>query len=168
MSKAKKPRNKRHKPKPVTYAGGLHLIDDSYRRFITDFPMSEKQHTDVLAHARLALVNLEQGNGSKESWGTLACALNTGLVLCEMGIGADLVDDFVLALDGLFKSEQRAEKFQAHRLDGESMQNVRYALNVHDAQLQVATHDQALQALNTVNQRIVSGNVYSSQETEVA
>lgn len=160
MSRNKKPRNKAYRRKEVTYAGGLHLVDSTYRRFRTDFAMPDSQGNGVSMRARMALSNLEQGSASNQSWAYLACAMNVSLILCEQGIGAEYEKTLVLALEGLFKAEQRAQKHGAHRLDGDAMKVLRTALDVHEEHMKVATHSEVIEAMNTVHKRIADGNVY--------
>lgn len=160
MSKQKKPRTKKYQPRKYDPAGGLRALIRIEDRAIANSPMSDDKLTDILALARLSLLNLTNGNGSAESWGCIACSLNIGLVLSEQVFDGQYVDEFVAALDGVAKSDLRSQRIGAHRLDGDSLQAIKHALDIHEEQLRVSMQAEIIAAMATVQARITSGNVY--------
>lgn len=153
-----KKRSKKYRPKPIAQEGGLLALNRIQARGENASPLADDQLTDIGTGYWLALTNLTTGSGSEASWCTLVCALNIGMVLCEMGIGKEYEDAFVAALDGAFRAKQRNSG--SFRLDGDGLQAVRQALAVHDSQLEVASRSEIVQAMRTVRERIDAGNVY--------
>lgn len=154
-----KKRSKKYRPKPIAQEGGLLALNRIQARGENASPLADDQLTDIGTGYWLALTNLTTGTGSEESWCTLVCALNIGMVLAEQGIGAVYVDAFVAALDGAFRAKQRSKG--TFRLDGDGLQAVRAALEIHDEQVKVAQRRELVQAMQTVRERIDSGNVYT-------
>lgn len=153
-----KKRSKKYVPKPIAKEGGLLALTRIQARGENASPLAADQVTDLGAGYWLALTNLTTGSGSEESWCTLVCALNIGMVLCEQGIGHEHEADFVSALDGAFRAKQRNSG--TFRLDGEGLQAVRAALLLHDQQVSLATRREIVHAMQTVRKRIDAGNVY--------
>lgn len=160
MSKPKKPRNKRYVPRPVSTGGGLTAIVNIHQRGAEASPLNAEQLADLGLAYWLSLEQLRTGDASEEAWSCMVCALNVGLVLAELGVGAEYEEDLVLALDGAFRAKVRSAKTGTFRLDGEAMRDIEHGLSVHDAQMEAATRAQVTEAMRTVRKRIDQGNVY--------
>lgn len=158
----KKPRpKKKYVPRPIARDGGLIAIARCHARGEEAVPLRGDQVTDIGVAYWLSLENLRTGPASEESWCNVACALNIGLVLCEMGIGPEYEETFVAALDGAFRA--KARNSGNFRLDGDAMRDIEEAFAAHDLQMQHATRAEVTKAMQTVRRRIDTGNVYTVQ-----
>ena len=162
MSANKRPR-KAYKPRHNSPAGGLAAILRIGARGENASPLRDDQRTDLGAGYWLAFANVTQGNASEESWSCIVCAINIGLVLEETVFTGENEPAMVEALDGLFRAKVRSERTGNFRLDGDAIQAVRAALEIHDQQMALAQHREIVAAMNIVRERVAAGNVYSME-----
>ncbi len=160
MSKPKPRRDKKYRPKPAHFGGGLTVIAQCHARGQDAVPMTDAQLTDLGVAYWLSLENLRTGAATEEAWFCVVCALNVGLALSEAGIGDEYEPALVLALDGAFRAKIRSAKSGTFRLDGEAMTDITAALQIHDSQMELATRAEVTEAMRTVYRRIKEGNVY--------
>lgn len=169
--KSKKKRDKKYQPRPRSenhQFGGLVAIGAAYARGENAAPLREDQTADLGVAYWLAFENLRVGSASEESWSIVSCALNVALVLAERGIGPEHEADLVLALDGAFRAKMRSETSSTFRLDGDALRDIEHALQVHDAQMQIATRAEVSQAMEAIYKRMEAGNVYQATPYEAA
>lgn len=162
----KKPRSKKYTPKPCLIGGGLRALLKIEDRAVAASPMCDDQLTDLAGGYMLALTNLAIGNASEESWECVVCAINIGMALAETTFEGQYIDEFVTALDGLFRAKLRSAKTGNFRLDGEALQAVKIAIAVHDEQLKLAHRKEVIAALRTVQKRVAEGNVYTAERSD--
>lgn len=156
----KKPR-KPYKPKQVHPGGGLVALARIGARGEASSPLRADQQTDLGAAYWLSIDNLLFGSADEEHWSCVACALNIGLALSETIIGQEHEQDFVKALEGLFRAKVRSQRVGNFRLDGEAMRDVKYALEVHDEQVKLVTRSELVTAIELVRKRVADGNVFT-------
>jgi len=153
-------RAKKYRPKPVHQAGGLMALAQIGARGEAASCLRDDQQTDICTAQWLALENLARGEALEEHWCFIVSALNTGMALSETVIGEEYEQDFVKALDGLFRAKIRSKRTGNFRLDGEALRDVKYALEAHDAQIKLVTKRELVAAMELVRKRIDEGNVY--------
>lgn len=159
-------RTKKYRPKPVHQAGGLVALAQIGARGEASACLRGDQQTDLGVAYWLSLENLARGSADEEHWSCVVCALNIGMALAETVIGEEYEQDFVKALDGLFRAKIRSKTSGNFRLDGEGLRDVKYALECHDAQIKLVSKRELVTAMALVRKRIDEGNVYR-EECEV-
>ncbi|MDR5825814.1 hypothetical protein [Caballeronia sp. LZ043] len=152
MAGNKKPR-KAYRPRAISRTIGIDVLE---RRT----PMDKGQTTDLGIAYHVALDEMLKGRGTEEHWSTVVCALNITLVLAERGYGEELIGTVKQALDGAVRARDRARKCDRWGFDGDAMNDVRRAMELHDEQMRVATKAVVLAALAEVHRRIDAGHVF--------
>ena len=94
----------------------------------------------------------------------MSVAINTALVLAEMGIGTEFVKDVEAAQEGLARCHIRGTELGRWALDGDAIRDIEMALALHDEQMRVATKGQIREALAEVARRINIGNVLTVEK----
>lgn len=150
-------------PKRNFSGGGLLALLKVDARGIDASPLREDQISDLGRNYWLSFTNLTQGSASFESWENCVGSLNMGLVLAEKVFDGQGEQEIVAALDGLFKAKLRGDKTGRYRLDGEGIQAVREALELHDQQMKLAHRREIVDSIATVKKRVAEGNVYQVQ-----
>lgn len=160
MSGAKKPRNKKYRPRPVGCAGGLSVVAKCYARGEDAAPLTDSQLRDLGLAYWLNLEQLRSGEATEEAWSVVVTALNIGMALVEGGFGDEHEETFRDALAGAFRAKTRSARTKSFRLDGDAMRDIQAALAVHDQQMEIAAKAQIVEAMNLVRQRVDEGEVY--------
>lgn len=153
-------RTKKYRPKPVHQAGGLVALEQIGARGEAASCLRDDQQTDLGVAYWLSLENLARGSADEEHWSCVVCAINIGMALAETVIGEEYEEDFVRALDGLFRAKIRSKRTGNFRLDGEALRDVKHAMTVHDEQMKHVTKREFCDAMALVQKRIAEGNVY--------
>jgi hypothetical protein len=164
MAKSSRPR-KPYRPRATANVGGLFAVARIHARAENRAPLDGDQLTDLGAAYWLSFDNLRKFDANEESWSCVVCALNIGMALAETGIGAEYEADIVKALDGAFRAKVRSARTGNFRLDGEALQAIEHALDVHDSQMELATRKEVTAAMELVRRRIDEDNVYTVPET---
>lgn len=162
-----KTRNKKYRPKPVHMAGGLVALAHVGARGEAAACLRPDQQTDLGAAYWLSIDNLACGSADEEHWSCVVCATNIGMALSETVLGAEYEEDFVRALDGLFRAKIRSKTSGNFRLDGEALRDVKYCLSIHDEQIKQVSKRELVTAMELVRARINDGNVYTDDGDRV-
>lgn len=80
--------------------------------------------------------------------------LDIASALAESDIGAEHLPTIRDALDGMQRAKERAQRTGRWALDGDALNAVRTALNIHDAQVGIATKGDMRAAMAEVERRI--------------
>lgn len=153
--KPKKPRTRRYTP-----GGALQRVRRAKAlQRARMVPLGEQAQTIGIA-TRMAMKDMEQGRGSEQVWAVVTLTLNYTLALAEMGFGDDRIDAIVPALDGAFRAKLRAAKTGKWGFDGPAIQAINHALDIHDAQLELATGEEVMAARQLVHASMKKGVVY--------
>lgn len=126
-------------------------------------PMTDHKRAEVETGYELAYVNLTRGTGSAESMDFIVTALNVALVLAEMGYAPEYLDLIVRAQEGAFRAVQRGLASDRWAFNGADIPTIREALDVHSAQLDVATKMDIKGALAVIEHRKKNGVVYAQE-----
>lgn len=110
-----------------------------------------------------AFVQRKHHQASLDVWTPLCEALNIAMLLCEEDIGARYLQLFIAAQEAIFRAWMRGERTGSYRLDGPGIATITEALEVHDAQLEVALRGDLARAERTMLQRLDEGNHYMAE-----
>lgn len=124
-------------------------------------PLRADQQTDIGLAYHLSLSAMTKGHGTEEAWSTLACAINTALVLAEQGNLAAAEPEIKLAQAALVRSRERAQRTGKWAFDGDGMRDVMRAFALHDQQVESTTKGAISSALNEVYRRVKIGEVFA-------
>lgn len=160
MARSKKPRNKSYKPRPVSKVGGLFAIRAAHETAELKRPMSDEQITDLEVAYRLAFHDMLNGRATEENWCVCVCSLNIALVLAERGLGEEFIPRINEALEGAFRAKIRAARTGKWGFDGDAIQAIKDAYEVHEEQIKFTTKQEIRDALHEVHRRADEGNVF--------
>lgn len=121
-------------------------------------PLRSDQQIDIGIAYHASLQALLTGHGTEQTWSTLACALNTALLLSEYGICAPAIQTIKLAQEAMLRARERAVRTGKWALDGDGIRVLQAALNIHDEQISRTTRDKITAALNEVHRRASMGD----------
>lgn len=120
-------------------------------------PLRDDQQIDIGIAYHASLQALLTGHGTEQTWSTLACALNTSLLLSEYGVCAPSTQTIKLAQEALLRARERAGRTGKWALDGDGIRTLQAALNIHDEQISRTTRDKITAALHEVRRRVSMG-----------
>ncbi|MFZ6690261.1 hypothetical protein [Undibacterium sp. SXout20W] len=103
-----------------------------------------------------------------DHWADLATAANLALMLAEQGYGPEHESVFIRAQEALTRMYLRGTQKNIWRFDGQGLQDMRDTLELHDLQCEHATNGDIQNALTTIRDRILTGNVFEFQLAEAA
>lgn len=149
-----------YRPRENSFNGGIRAIARIHGAREIALPLDPHAMTDLGIAYWAAFHQMLHGSAREEDWAMVTCSLNVAMVLCEQGFGAEYEPYLVKALDGAFRSKVRADGLKVWRYDGEGINAIREALEVHDEQVKLATKGELRAAMQEVLHRIETGNVY--------
>lgn len=155
-----KKRTKKYRPRHASIIGGLGVIDRKQQIAVLHQKLGPVQMTDLSLAFRLAFQNMIGGCANEEQWSTCVGSLNIAMVLAERGFGLEHEPLLVKALDGAFRARLRAERGKGWGFDGEVIQAIKEAYDVHEAQMDLATRADIIDAIAEVHRRMDEGIVY--------
>ena len=146
MASNKKPR-KKYRPKGVRL-DNLAYICESFS------PVTSHKHIalDLRIKNHEAMAALTTGTATREDWDILVAAFNMTEAFYRLGIGAEYKAEVKLGLDALHAVGKRSLTLGGRFvLRSEEMRALNTALELHDAQLDVATLRDMERAIEIVN-----------------
>lgn len=153
-------RSKKYRPRPVSVLGGLSIIDRKRQIAELSQKLDSDQMTDLSLAFRQSLANMVGGYANEQQWSTCVGSLNIAMILVERGFGKEYEADVVRALDGAFRAKVRAHQGKGWGFDGEAIQAIKYAYEIHEAQIELATRADFIDAISEVHRRMEQGIVY--------
>lgn len=164
MPVSHKPR-KRFVPKHG-HLSALHLIENAQhqqqraRLSRSTDPLDGRQVRDLALYCHSALDAIRTGAGNDDHANHLALATNVALLLCEAGLGADWIDQVLLAQDAMVTLAARRNRIGRYVLSGVELQRLEALLDLHDAQLASddCTEGLMMRALTEIKARVAAGN----------
>lgn len=154
MARSQKPRRKYNPNRFVT-----RIVANAERRRDAH-PLTGDQRTDLGLAYRLSYQTMLNG-GSESAWHSLAASLNIALILCERQIGAEYEPQIKAAMQALMRTKYRQQRTGSWALDAEGIAALRGALDVHDAQVEVAERAEIRAAIEEVYRRVDAGETYA-------
>lgn len=121
--------------------------------------LTDDQLTDLGMAVHTCIERMRTGHGIELDWHTLAAAVNVSLVLCERGIGMELLEDIKTAQDALIEILQRHHRTGKWSFHGSAYVAIARAVEIHEAQIGTVTRDGARAAMLEVRRRVDKGEV---------
>lgn len=113
-----------------------------------------------------AMLSLTNGTATKTDWDYICTALNVAVVLAEHGVGDDYFDDIKTAMMAHAACGKRYYNGGRFGYTGEQLTAVNKALEVHDAQVDIATVAEMEKAHMEVARRLADKKIeYRVKET---
>jgi hypothetical protein len=119
-------------------------------------PLTPSQQTDLGLCHHIAFENMLK-RGSEEDWYVLASSMNVALVLAEQGYGTEYIPDVKAAMESIMDCKYRADRTKRWAFDGDGIQSMRRALDLHDQQCAMATRAEIKAALQAIVKRANEG-----------
>lgn len=152
MSRNKKPRHKAYRPKPLRPSA----IADALAAHV---PMAIDKQQDVLLCANQSLIALRTGAGTERDAEQLAVAMNISMLLCEAGVGVEYLSFAIAGQDAVARCKARAGRIGKWGLDGAGLDALRYALELHEQQIELATQRQVSAVMAELHRRARAGHL---------
>jgi hypothetical protein len=95
----------------------------------------------------------------EEVWHSVAASLNVAMILCERGFGEEYIDDIKAAQIALMRTYKRGNDGKSWALDADGIAAIRKALELHDAQVEIAERREIRLAINAIYERVNNGDV---------
>jgi hypothetical protein len=153
--KAKPKRNKKYDP-----SRWLRDTTNGIERRMDAMPLQENRATTIAIGHHIAFDLLLKAPNS-EAWHDVGSALNMCLVLCEQGFPLEHVESVKSAMAGLMRAMKRAETGGSLALDGEAIKEIRFALRLHDEQIENVDRAEFRKAAKEIVRRVNSNDVYA-------
>ncbi|NPT59070.1 hypothetical protein [Paraburkholderia elongata] len=150
MSRSQKPRRKYNPNK---------LLD----RIVDKSPLMPSQRRDLGLAYHIAFENMLK-RGSEEDWYILASTMNVALVLAEKDYGSEYIPEVKAAMESLMDCKYRADRTGRWAFDGDGLQAMRRALELHDQQCALATRAEIKAALQAIVKRANEGHMYAAEQ----
>lgn len=144
----------------VSNVGGLFIFGNLYKRAEENHNLNDEQISQISICTRLALQQMLFGDSTGNDWGQIAGAINTALMLSEQGYGSEHEHLFIRAQEALTKSYERGMRTNAWRFDGEGIEDIKNAIEIHETQCDHVTIGDIREALDEVARRIDAGHTY--------
>ena len=157
-----KPR-KKYLPRAINPLAGFAAIQGAHDRADRKNPLTSDQSTDLGLAYRLAFDAMCTGHASEEHWAVVACSLNIAAALSNAEIGGEYQEAIDRALAGAFRSKLRASSGNGWGFDGEAMTAIKFALDVHDAQIEEASKQELVDAIAEVHRRANEGIIFKDE-----
>jgi len=130
-------------------------------------PLNAQRQTEIALGHHLSFEALMRCP-TEEAWYDLAGNLNMALILCERDIGAEYIDDIKSAMIWMMRAKYRADRTGSYALDADAIKSLKTALQVHDAQLEVAERSELRAAAKTIVERANNGDIYADFQMKEA
>lgn len=151
MPSSKKPR-KAYRPKLVRSSA----IADALAAHV---PMATDKQQDILICANQALAALRTGAGTESDAEMLAVAMNLCMLLCEAKIGDEYLAYAIAGQEAVARCKARSKRLGKWGLDGEGLDALRTALELHEQQMELATQRQVSLAMAELHRRARAGHL---------
>ncbi|TCG09331.1 hypothetical protein BZM27_05890 [Paraburkholderia steynii] len=149
------------KRKKYSPSRSVHRIVAWAERKVGERPIRQDAQRDIGIAAHIAFERLRNG-ADKDSLYIIATTFDVAYELAVKGCGAEYLGEIKAGMAALVRAKKDANLTGKWIVTGDDTEAVRTALEVHDAQLEVAARAVVVKALNDVMKRIETG----SNETE--
>lgn len=151
--------NPAYRPTPASIVGDVRAVQAAYdqdpRR-----PCNDEQAAELGIAHRMAFASILAGDASQQNWATVVCALNIAIVLADRGLGDQYAPLINAALEGAFRAKARGDKTGKYGFDGAAIQAIQDTFDVHEAQIELATKTEMMEAVHEVHRRVDAGFAY--------
>ena len=117
---------------------------------------------------RTHLEALRTGKADANAFHNLANAVNTSMVIAERGLGEQYGDKVGAAQEALIRLRDNGLIRERWLLDGPGLNALKDWIEVYEAQLEIVSQQEAIDALNEVQKRIRRGQIFEVQREGAA
>lgn len=173
---SKPKRDKKYTPRKVDPSAAYRAIRENWRTTFIGAEVSETKQAELRERfaqyldgdnqkdwamdCKTALVLLKNGNGGLAEWNKVTKVLNTSMILCERGFGAEYLDTLVAAQDQAFAVKVCFDKTGEWGWSDAANDAINEGIDVYAAQLEVTREADILSAFAEVTRRIDAQQVY--------
>ena len=136
----------------------------AFRSVDRQHPLDNGQKVQLGVVLRTHLEALRTGKADATAFHNLASGVNVSMVLAERGLGAGYEEQIGAAQMAMVRFKQNGDTKGRWILDGPSMVALVDWLSVYEAQLEVASQQEAMDALDEVDRRVRRGQIFETQE----
>jgi hypothetical protein len=122
-------------------------------------PFDAGAQTTIGLKNHFALKALRDGRGNDDAMARLGHALNVGLVLCELDVGAEYLPLMHSAQNALVVCATRSNAAGRWQVRDTEFKAICLGLEVHDAQLERASLEEVAAAEREISRRVACGDV---------
>lgn len=116
---------------------------------------------------RTSLEAFVDGVAKKDHFDTLASTVDLSMMIDKTIFGSVFFDHINLSRDAMIRCRERFARTGKLGLDGEGLNALKAAIEIHAEQLKQVTGAELLKFLKTREQHIRSGNYYKGQQHEM-
>lgn len=132
-------------------------------------PLDVSQKVRLGVALRMHLEALRTGKADEYAFHNLANAINTSMVLAENGGPGSEYDELIGgAQEALIQLKANGNHKGRWLLDGPNLNAVKAWLSVYEAQLEIVSQQEAMNALDEVVRRVKRGQVFEDQPQGIA
>jgi hypothetical protein len=121
--------------------------------------LTHDQRGDLGLAIHTGIVRMRNGIGLEEDFWTFAAMANVSLILCERGVGGDLIGDVFALQDALMEIKARHERTGKWGFSGAEMQAINLGARIHEKQIAVVPRVECREALFEARRRAARGDV---------
>lgn len=136
----------------------------AFRAADRQHPLDATQKRTLGVALRTHLEALRTGRADAYAFHNLANAVNTSMVMAERGLGEQFGEQIGGAQQAMIRLHTNGHRGR-WLLDGPSLNALKAWLEVYEAQLDVASQQEAIEALEEVHRRIARGQVFEDQRS---
>ena len=132
----------------------------AFRSADRQLPLDAGQKTQLGVVLRTHLEALRLGKADEVAFHNLASGVNVSMVLAERGLGAEYAEQIGAAQVAMVRFKQNGDTKKRWILDGPSLVALRDWMAIYEAQLDVASQQEAIDALAEVDKRVRRGLIF--------
>lgn len=127
-------------------------------------PLDASQKIRLGVALRTHLEALSTGKADAYAFHNLANAVNTSMVIAENGgLGSEYAADIGAAQEALIQLKANGNHKGRWLLDGPGLNSLKWWLIIYEAQLEIVSQLEAMNALDEVGRRVRRGQVFEDQ-----
>ena len=131
-------------------------------------PVNDERIGRLEIGIRTSLEAFVDGVAKKDHFDTLASTVDLSMMMANTLFEGAYIYNINLARDAMIRCRERFARTGKLRLDGNGFQDLKYAIEIHQAQLKQVTGAELLKFLKTREHHIRSGNYYRGAEVRQA
>jgi hypothetical protein len=131
-------------------------------------PISESAKSQLAIGINVALDAFAKGYAQKNHFDTLASTVDLAMMLSNTLFEGAYMAEINLARDAMIRCRERFAKTGKLGLDGEGYNAIKFAIQLHDEQLNNVTGAEVMKFMEKRAQHIRSGNYYRGPEVRAA
>lgn len=122
-------------------------------------PLSPEEQNKFQIRYYTALDSFPRGEATRDTWQTLADAINMTKSMCTAGLGDEYIDMVEGAIDALAACRDRFKRTQKWGMSGDEMTAIRDTLRLVNAQYETVTLRGLARSVVDVRQKIQEGDI---------